>query len=225
MDKIDRLAEQARENYLRKIKQVRKARRQLIEARAQGRDKATIARRKRIYKRAKIARARAKARYRSWKKRASRPMRVKALDIARESLGIIERGGNNTGPEVDKIIRANGGDIGEPWCGDFVAYCYREAGSTAVTRAWAAAWAGIWGWFSGVRRVGNLKNMRAGHIVEYQWQHTGLFEKWTDNTRTSFTAIEGNTGTQGNTSDTTADGVHRRTRSTSDVKGAFSPTR
>jgi hypothetical protein len=52
----------------------------------------------------------------------------------------MEQGGNNTGPIVDKIIRANGGVIGEPWCGDFVAYCYRLAGSKAVDRLWASVY-------------------------------------------------------------------------------------
>ena len=64
---------------------------------------------------------------------------------------MMEQGGNNTGPMVNKIIKANGGDIGEPWCGDFVAYCYRQAGSKAVTRSWASVRA--LGGIQGVRRV------------------------------------------------------------------------
>lgn len=183
------------------------------------------ARRYRNYKRAQSAKWAARRRYKVAARLAQQPLRVRALHEARSLLGVVEQGGNNTGPVVDKIIQSSGGIVGQPWCGYFVAYCYRQAGSTVVTRAWAAAWAGVWGWFSGVKRVKNLRNMRPGHIVEYQWQHTGIFERWTDDSRTTFQCVEGNTGTQGNTSDTTADGVHRRIRNISDVKGAFSPTR
>jgi hypothetical protein len=148
-----------------------------------------------------------------------KPLGLKALDVARGLMGTVEHGGNNTGPEVDKIIRANGGDIGESWCGDFVAYCFKRAGSKSVSRSWAAAWAGVWGWMTGVKRV-DPKDIRPGDIVEYEWQHTGIAETEPDHAG-NFNAAEGNTGTQGNTSDTTADGVHSRTRNINQVKGAF----
>ena len=61
----------------------------------------------------------------------------------------MERGGNNQGERVMELIRANGGTGPEPWCGDFVAWCYRTAGSRAVTRSWAA-----------VRLLGTLGGMR-----------------------------------------------------------------
>lgn len=181
--------------------------------------------RKKLYAQSTEDRAKKRAAWVAAKKKASRPLRVRALAEARSMLGTLEHGGNNRGTVVDKIIKANGGDLGEAWCGDAVAYWYRNAGSTVVTRAWAAAHAGIWGWFTGVVRLRSLKNLKPGQIVEYNWQHTGLFEKWIDKNAGTFYAIEGNTGAQGNTSDTNADGIRRRTRNINDVAGAFSPQR
>jgi hypothetical protein len=66
------------------------------------------------------------------------PLRLRALREARGLLGVLERGGNNRGPQVDKIISENDGALGEPWCGDFAAYVYRRAGSKAVQRGWAS---------------------------------------------------------------------------------------
>ncbi len=179
----------------------------------------------RAAKRAQAKKYRLRAKYTALKVLAREPLRVRALREAQSMLGVLEVGGNNRGPIVDKIIRSNGGDLGEAWCGDAVAYWYRRAGSTVVTRAWAAAHAGIWGWFTGVIRLRKLKNLKPGHIVEYDWQHTGLFEEWIDKSAGKFFAIEGNTGAQGNTSDTTADGIRRRVRNINDVAGAFSPQR
>lgn len=144
-------------------------------------------------------------------------LRVRALAEAKELVGTLERGGNNTGPVVDKIIRANGGVIGEPWCGDFVAYCYREAGSKLVTRSWAAVRLLLAG--STVRKH---ENVRPGDIVRYDFSgpgslsHTGLFVRWLT-FGSSFEAIEGNTGTGGSRSDGVGDGVHVRTRFVSQV--------
>lgn len=177
-------------------------------------------------KRAQAKKYALKAKYEMLKKVANKPLRERALAQAIATLHIRERGGNNAGAEVMQIIREGGGSGPEPWCGDAVAAWYKRAGSKVVTRAWAAAHAGIWGWFTGVIRLRNLKNLKPGHIVEYDWQHTGLFEKWIDKSAGVFYAIEGNTGTEGNTSDGASnEGVHRRTRNINDVAGAFSPQR
>lgn len=148
---------------------------------------------------------------------AKKPLRERALAEALHLCGTLEVGGNNTGPVVDKIIRANGGVIGEPWCGDFVAYCYRLAGSKMVTRSWAAVRLLLAG-----STVKHHENVRPGDIVRYDFNgpgslsHTGLFVKWTLFGK-AFQAIEGNTGTGGARSDGVGDGVHLRTRSVSSV--------
>lgn len=136
------------------------------------------------------------------------PLREKAFEHAEELIGVMERGGNNTGPIVDKIIQANGGLIGEPWCGDFVAYVYRLAGSKSVTRSWAAV--RLLSLVSGVRRTSSPKR---GDLVRFTFDHVGLFDK--DLGNGSIQTIEGNTGASGAVSDssTGGDGVYRKVRS------------
>jgi hypothetical protein len=71
---------------------------------------------------------------------APKSLAEKAFANAVNLIGVMEVGGNNTGPMVSRIIKANGGVGPEPWCGDFVAYCYRLAGSDIVKgpkRLWA----------------------------------------------------------------------------------------
>lgn len=138
---------------------------------------------------------------------ARRPLRLRALDQARHLIGVMEHGGNNQGATVTRIIRANGGEGPEPWCGDFVAYCYRLAGSKAVTRAWASV-----SWLGALAGIHRTTSPRAGDLVRFTFDHVGLFEK--DNGDGTITTIEGNTGATGAVSDskTGGDGVYRKVR-------------
>lgn len=139
----------------------------------------------------------------------------RAYRTASHLVGIMEHGDNNTGTEVTQIIRANAGTGPEPWCGDFVAFCYRIAGSDQVTRSWAAVRL-----LRGGKRVRRSKVVR-GDIVKYNFDHTGLFVRWLDEGRTKFEAIEGNTGATGAVSDsaTGGDGVYKKVRFASQVHG------
>jgi len=156
------------------------------------------------------------------------PLREKALAVAEGLVGVMEQGGNNVGPMVEKIIRANGGIPGEPWCGDFVAYCYRLAGSKAVTRSFAAV--RLIRTVLGVRHTSSPK---AGDVVTYVFDHTGLFARWLkpgDEGYTrpgDFEAIEGNTGATGAVSDssTGGDGVYRKVRNADQVSEFLRVTR
>lgn len=163
----------------------------------------------------KVAEARAMV---AKRERQVNPLRVRALNYAISDLGVREQGGNNRGPEVDRIIRENQGQLGEPWCGDAVARWYRRAGSKVVQRGWAST---IW-------LLANLlpvKHPLAGHVVVYDFgsggaKHTGLFERWVDKKAGTFTAIEGNTNTTSSASDSGGgEGVHRRVRHVSMVAG------
>lgn len=147
-------------------------------------------------------------------KAGKEPLRVKAFNVAASLEGVVEQGGNNTGPVVDKIIHANGGVIGEPWCGDFVAYCYRAAGSKLVDRAWASVNAIQSGNNGDFIRTTNPAH---GDVVTYSFSHTGIFDKWVDRSKGIFLSVEGNTGTIGAVSDslTGGDGVYHKQRSTS----------
>lgn len=155
--------------------------------------------------------------------RGSRPLRLRALAEARLLVGIMESGGNNKGAQVMKIIRANGGKSPEPWCGDFVAYCYRIAGSKAVTRSWAAV--RYLGFLAG---MGIVRSPRAGDIVVYGFDHTGIVVTYCNaagvavvrKRATHIKVIEGNTGSSGAVSDssTGGDGVYVKVRSLSLVR-------
>lgn len=137
-----------------------------------------------------------------------RELRLRAFDVAEGMIGVMERGGNNAGPAVARIICANGGIGPEAWCGDFAAYCYRLAGSKAVTRAWASV--RLVGMLAGVRRA---VRPAKGDLVRFRFDHIGIFaEDLGDGT---IQTIEGNTGALGAVSDSTTggDGVYRKVRS------------
>ncbi len=144
----------------------------------------------------------------------------RAWRAAGELLHVRERGGNNRGAEVERIIRANGGVPGEPWCGDFVAYCYLKAGCKTVTRPWAAV--RFLGRLVGQVTLRSKRRGRLGDIVTFTFDHTGLLGWYSDangrevpaNRATHIVAREGNTGVSGAVSDSAAggDGVHEKVR-------------
>jgi hypothetical protein len=146
-------------------------------------------------------------------------LQKRALRAADALVGVMEQGGNNTGPMVNKIITANGGDIGEPWCGDFIAYCYRQAGSKAVTRSWASVRA-----LSGVTGLKRVKTPQAGDLVRFNFDHVGMYVK---EAGMFIETIEGNTGASGAVSDskTGGDGVYRKRRAKSLVNDYLRVTR
>lgn len=148
---------------------------------------------------------------RAWRKKlkSQGTLALRAYRVAEGLVGVMEQGGNNRGPMVSKIIRDNGGDIGEPWCGDFNAYCYRMAGSKAVNRSWASVY-----YLGRIAGVVKTSKPGRGDIVRYLFSHTGLFDK--PIASELFLAIEGNTGASGAVSDsaTGGDGVYHKQRST-----------
>lgn len=152
-------------------------------------------------------------------KRHAGDLRDNAYSHAQSLIGVMESGGNNTGPTVNKIIRANRGSIGEPWCGDFCAYVYRLAGSKAVTRSWASV--SSLGSLSGVK---HLKHPARGDLVRFKFDHVGMYVA--DHGSTIET-IEGNTGRSGAVSDsrTGGDGVYRKRRDKHLVKDYLRITR
>jgi hypothetical protein len=137
-------------------------------------------------------------------------LRERAYTVACGLVGVMEQGGNNMGPVVTKIIRANGGAGPEPWCGDFVAYCYRNAGSHGVDRTWASVHE--CGNDPDVHRVGRPER---GDLVRFTFDHIGMYVRDVDGG--TIETIEGNTGASGAVSDssTGGDGVYRKHRSRS----------
>jgi len=154
------------------------------------------------------------------------PLRQRALREARVLLGTVERGGNNRGKAVERIIKANGGVVGEPWCGDFVAYVYRKAGSKAVTRNWAAT--RYLGRLAGSVSRG-VRTGEPGDIVVFNFpgghpdsDHTGLLVAYVNSNKkkvpaadaTHIKTLDGNVGIEANVSDskTGGDGVGYKVR-------------
>ena len=140
-------------------------------------------------------------------------LREKAYAVAVTLVGVMEQGGNNRGPVVSKIIAENGGTGPEPWCGDFVAYCYRHAGSKAVQRLWASVY--YLGRIAGLHRTSAPER---GDLVRFTFDHVGMFVR--DRGDGTIETIEGNTGASGAVSDSTTggDGVYRKVRSKSLVQ-------
>jgi hypothetical protein len=118
------------------------------------------------------------------------PLYRRAFIVAEHLRGIAEQG-ENQGAAVAAIIHANGGAPGEAWCGDFVAYCYRVAGSHAVNRSWASV--SMLGSVSGVTRT---RYPRRGDLVRFSFDHVELFDSWLDPYPHGerFSTIGGNTG-------------------------------
>lgn len=155
----------------------------------------------------------------------SKVLRERALDQASERLAahVFETGGNNRGPAVEQIIHYAGGDTGEPWCVDFVIWCYGHARSTVVKP----------GWFRAVRLMlsngtRSSQTGRPGDAVRYKFDHTGIFVRYANaagakverDRATHIVAIEGNTGwsvsalSDGNGHD----GIYRKVRPLADVQ-------
>lgn len=147
--------------------------------------------------------------------RERRPRRVKALEEARRDLDVRETAGNNWGGEVTKMIRAVGWSFPVAWCGVAVAMWYIRAGSDRAGKAWSYV-------PTLEKLLTRVRSPKPGHVVIYNWNggvpdHTGLFERWVVKGET-FIAIEGNTRPGTAASDAGGgEGVHRRTRSVSEV--------
>lgn len=159
-------------------------------------------------------------------KRSPSSLRERAYFEAVDLIGVMEVGGNNQGAKVSEIIRANGGSGPEPWCGDFVAYCYRRAGSKVVDRRWAYV-----PYLSIVTGLRKTSSPRRGDLVRFEFtgdstpDHVGLFVR--DRGDGTIETIEGNTGRVGAVSDsrTGGDGVYRKVRSKRLVKDYVEVTR
>lgn len=144
---------------------------------------------------------------RGWKRNKVTTLQERALKEARQLIGVMEMGGNNQGAKVLEIIRANGGTGPEPWCGDFVAYCYKRAGSVSVSRSWAAV-----RFIGGIAGQRVVKHPKPGDLVCFSFDHVGMFVRWDG--KGQIVTIEGNTGASGAVSDsrTGGDGVYLKRR-------------
>lgn len=147
------------------------------------------------------------------------PLREKAYHEAVKYIGVMEQGGNNRGPAVEKLIAEGGGRAGDSWCGWFMAAVYKKAGSKSVVWQWGAV--RLLYPLVGIKRV---KTPERGDLVRFKFDHVGMF---VDDHGQEIETIEGNTGATGAVSDskTGGDGVYRKVRSKSLVKDYLRVTR
>lgn len=136
------------------------------------------------------------------------PLRLRALRWAQSQVGVMETGPNNAGVPFQRYEKTNHAPGYEPWCGDFMAWVYRRAGSKRVSRAWAAV-----ALVRGLLGIRAVKHPKPGDLVRFTFDHIGMFVK--DNGNGTITTIEGNTGPSGAVSDsrTGGDGVYKKIRS------------
>ncbi len=144
------------------------------------------------------------------RRHAPQSVRLRAYAVAASQVGVRESGGNNRGTRVTEYIRSNGGTGPEPWCGDFLAYCFRKAGSRRVSRPWAAVRL-----LRGLPGISPTSSPQKGDLVRFNFSHVGMFVR--DLGGGTIETIEGNTGSSGAVSDsrTGGDGVYRKRRSKS----------
>lgn len=135
----------------------------------------------------------------------------RVLELARQHA--VESGGNNRGPLIDKIIDYAGGDRGEPYCVDTVIWGYGHAGSKVVRPGYPRAVR-----LMDVPGVHRTDGGKAGCIVRYVFDHTGLFIGYRRQVRgrwvlcprkiaTHIKACEGNTSPVG--AERISDGANR----------------
>ena len=150
---------------------------------------------------------------------AETPLRERAYQEAVKSIGIMERGGNNVGPEVEQLIREGGGRAGDAWCGWSLAAWYKRAGSKLVT--WQMGAVRLWLPLTGIKRVAKPER---GDPVRFTFDHIGMFVA---DHGDEIETIEGNTGATGAVSDssTGGDGVYRKRRPKSLVRDYLRVTR
>ena len=125
-------------------------------------------------------------------RKSAKTLGEKAWAAAGTQLGVMESGGNNMGVPFTRYQKPNGATGPEPWCGDFVAWCYRQAGSKSVARRWAAVRLILPG--TGLSRT---SSPREGDIVRFSLPgsplfHVGLFGR--DLGNGMIATREGNTG-------------------------------
>lgn len=147
--------------------------------------------------------------------------RDRILRAARNLVGVRESGGNNRGPEVDKIIRNGGWDPVESpsWCGLANRYVYdiaeeKDKGPQGRGSAWSPNWVQNPTW----TQTGKGETPLPGDAWGIAWRgddgvyrvrHTGLVESWG---LTSVNTLEGNTTVAGTADSLKGDSYMARKR-------------
>src|SRR6185312_457110 len=129
--------------------------------------------------------------------------RPRIVNIAKQELGIKE---NPAGSNLTKFGEWYGQN-GVSWCAIFVSWVYFFAGYPLGFIDTPKGYASCQDGYNHFKASGELTtDPQPGDIVLYDWNidghadHTGIFERWENDTKQHFFAIEGNTSL-GNNSD------------------------
>lgn len=135
---------------------------------------------------------------------------------ARRWIGVTEKGGNNSGPEVEMFQKAvDGKAVKEAWCASFMQYCIKEVAKRfGVAQAVASTehCMTLWNMSKTALRSATPK---VGYLVVWNHKgtangHIGVVTRIIDST--TFEALEGNTG-PGSGVEREGDGVYLKIRS------------
>lgn len=153
--------------------------------------------------------------------RSSAAARERILLAAHNLVGVRESGGNNRGPEVDRIIRNGGWNPLEApaWCGLANRYVYdiaeeKDKGPQGRDSAWSPNWLRNPTWTQAGKGATPLPGDAWGIAWEgsdgvYRVRHTGLNKRWGF---TALDAYEGNTTEAGTADSLTGDSYMARKR-------------
>jgi len=119
----------------------------------------------------------------------------KVVAIALKEVGTKEVPPNSNITKYSKWF----GLSGVPWCGEFVSWCYAQAGAQLPKIGFTKGFAGCQTAVAYFRKNNRITtNPVAGNIVFFDWNgdgrfdHTGIFVKWIEVGK-SFETVEGNT--------------------------------
>lgn len=127
--------------------------------------------------------------------------RSKIIEIARKKLGTEESPANSNKTKYGKWY----GLDGHAWCAMFVSWVFDQAGTPLGKIQTSKGYHHCQGAHNYFRNEGRAtNNPQKGDIVLFDWNndnwadHTGIFVQWTNNAKTKFLCLEGNTSPSDN---------------------------
>lgn len=120
----------------------------------------------------------------------------KIIQIARGEIGVSEEPANSNMQKYGEWFGWNG----VAWCGQFVSWCYDQAGHPLGNIGFLKGFAGCQSAYAHFLKTKEITlTPQEGDIVLFDWNgdhrydHTGLFVRWIDEAKGIFESIEGNT--------------------------------
>jgi CHAP domain len=154
-------------------------------------------------------------------------IRTELAKVYTSQVGVTEKGCDNCGPEVKRYLASSGNRQGEPWCGAFVCWVFKQLGLKVPAGAGAAR-----NWFPTSKVIYSRgkpakQRPKRGDCAGFYYAHlgrighVGFIDQWGDD---YVVTVEGNTG-GGVGVNRNGGGVHkmRRLRSQISVVSSWVP--